>query len=127
MIISRMNPEIRADWTAALRSGKYKQGKGQLITPILGEMHFCCLAVLCDLHSEATGKEKWSEFGRYYDQKYTMPKEVAEWADLDYNVNDEVVYVYDYHDESIKYPTLSGLNDNVCTFNEIADIIDERL
>jgi hypothetical protein len=45
-----MNPEIKAQWVAALRSGEYKQGMGMLKT-LDGE--YCCLGVLCDLAHKA--------------------------------------------------------------------------
>lgn len=40
-----MNPEWKAKWLAALRSGKYKQTSKYLRT----EEGYCCLGVLCDL------------------------------------------------------------------------------
>lgn len=47
-----MDAEMKETWLAALRSGKYKQGKWNLRSEGLGEEpHFCCLGVLC----EATG------------------------------------------------------------------------
>lgn len=42
----RLNPEIKAKWLAALRSGKYEQGQSQLRPT---DTEFCCLGVLCDL------------------------------------------------------------------------------
>jgi hypothetical protein len=58
-----MNPEIKARWVAALRSGEYQQTTGNLRT----ENGFCCLGVLCDLHSKATGIE-WAvdTYGDYF-------------------------------------------------------------
>lgn len=44
-----MDPEIRARWTAALRSGDYQQGHSDLRK---GD-EFCCLGVLCDLAVKA--------------------------------------------------------------------------
>jgi hypothetical protein len=49
-----MKTEIAEDWAAALRSGKYKQGKGWLRK----DDRFCCLGVLCDI---TVGK--WSPSG----------------------------------------------------------------
>ena len=46
-----MRIDIRNQWTAALRSGKYSQIRGRL----LRDGGFCCLGVLCDLHSIVTG------------------------------------------------------------------------
>lgn len=42
-----MNPELKAQWLAALRSGKYEQGQGMLRQPIDGT--FCATGVLADL------------------------------------------------------------------------------
>lgn len=39
-----MNPELKAKWIAALRSGEYKQGKSALVD---SENNYCCLGVLC--------------------------------------------------------------------------------
>lgn len=40
-----MNPELKAKWVAALRSGKYEQGHEYLNK----DGKFCCLGVLCDV------------------------------------------------------------------------------
>jgi hypothetical protein len=42
-----MKPEIKQRWVAALRSGKYKQGRKQL--RFMDDNSFCCLGVLTDL------------------------------------------------------------------------------
>ena len=39
-----MDPEIKANWLAALRSGEYTQAEGQLHD---GGNKYCCLGVLC--------------------------------------------------------------------------------
>lgn len=42
-----MNKRLKAAWVKALRSGKYRQGKGSLKEENLsGETEFCCLGVL---------------------------------------------------------------------------------
>lgn len=46
-----MNPEIKAQWLAALRSGEYRQGKHVLHN--VDENTYCCLGVLCDLAVKA--------------------------------------------------------------------------
>jgi hypothetical protein len=46
--LNKMNPEVKARWVAALRSGEYKQGKGALRL----NNKFCCLGVLCDLYGD---------------------------------------------------------------------------
>lgn len=46
-----MEPELKAKWVAALRSGKYQQTTGQL----RNEKGFCCLGVLLDVW----GRGEW--------------------------------------------------------------------
>lgn len=53
-----MKKEVAKAWVEALRSGKYKQGKGWLRQEEPGvEPTFCCLGVLCDL----SGQGRWKE------------------------------------------------------------------
>ncbi len=40
-----MNPEIKAKWVAALRSGQYQQGAEYLEN----DGRYCCLGVLCEV------------------------------------------------------------------------------
>lgn len=44
-----MKKGLKARWVAALRSGKFKQGKNQLRrkNEVSGKETFCCLGVLC--------------------------------------------------------------------------------
>jgi hypothetical protein len=77
-----MNAEVKAMWLEALRSGVYKQGRGQLRT--IGEQDsFCCLGVLCDLHSETaeTPDSEW-QGDEYCGEAYTLPPHVQDWAGL---------------------------------------------
>lgn len=41
-----MDPELKAKWVAALRSGEYKQGR-RALRSVANE--FCCLGVLCEV------------------------------------------------------------------------------
>ena len=56
---SKMNPEIKDRWVAALRSGEYKQGTGRLRRV---NDTFCCLGVLCDL----LDSDQWEPHADYY-------------------------------------------------------------
>ncbi len=45
-----MNPDVKAAWLAALRSGNYTQGKECLKrVRSNGDTEYCCLGVLCDI------------------------------------------------------------------------------
>lgn len=84
------------EWTAALRSGKYKQGKGWLYK----DDKYCCLGVYADLNDIAT------EIGG--NELAYLP--ALEWEKLDM---------------PIKQSNLSALNDGrEFTFNQIADVIE---
>lgn len=110
-----MNPEIKSKWLAALRSGEYKQGKGQLRK----EDNFCCLGVLCDLHAKET-EQKWEVDyvgGNYLNHCGNLPLAVRDWAGLG-SANPK-----------IEGDWLSNYNDNEPgkSFAEIADLIEKHL
>lgn len=112
-----MNPEIKAKWVAALRSGKYQQGSHQLKNDDLGT--HCCLGVLCELHAEET-KDEWSVDEEYKDPRYNgktdvLPAVVMEWAGLEENnpyLNDQ---------------TAAYKNDRGVPFETLATLIEENL
>lgn len=52
--MTRMNPDVRAQWVNALRSGDYVQGVKRLCTRIdVDHYQFCCLGVLMELAANA--------------------------------------------------------------------------
>jgi hypothetical protein len=110
-----MNQEIKTKWVAALRSGEYQQGQSQLRN---GDK-FCCLGVLCNIHSKETGTE-W--MGNYYDDhEVYLPEDVMMWSEL--NINDPIL---PFNKSSFDI-SLSNLNDFGSTFLEIADLIEAQL
>lgn len=112
-----MNPTIKQQWVEALRSGAYAQGKGYLRT----RAGFCCLGVLCDLHSKATG-EAWNppwqsvEAYVYMGTTWYLPEAVQKWAGLS-DGNPHITTAR----EITNLPTL---NDTQVPFPEIADAIE---
>ena len=116
-----MNPQVKAKWLDALRSGYYEQGKGKLRT----ETGFCCLGVLCDLYAEEHKDVHWKT--SYVEGDYTflgregtLPEKVVDWADLK-SSTPSVSYENDTYE-------LAMLNDSVeLSFDEIADVIEEQL
>lgn len=114
--MNKMNPEIKARWIAALRSGEYKQTKSELRSAV---DKFCCLGVLCDLHAQA-GLGLWDGF-RYREEGTIPPTDVAVWAGLP--------VVYPNPDVWIdgKCRSVAEHNDQGATFAEIADAIEEQL
>lgn len=123
-----MNPEVKAKWVAALRSGRYEQDTNWL-HPAGGG--YCCLGVLCEVAVKEgvippptliEGESAWD-----YDEVASSypPPRVLDWAGLtqittvDYGVTNEGFT----HTEE-----LTVLNDDdMLTFEQIADAIEASL
>lgn len=117
-----MDPEIKAKWLTALRSGKYQQGQNFLQR----DDKFCCLGVLC----EVMGLEATKSFENIYE----------------YGSNGSMSYLFPVDDEHperscksipIAYANKIGLhgalkrdlirmNDHGRSFSEIADKIERE-
>lgn len=140
-----MIEEIKNQWTAALRSGEYRQGVHRLVTESMnGDKKYCCLGVLCEIAADAGVIERsvgvkpgfladeGSEDGV---QNGILPKKVRDWAGLasptgllPVEVRVESASVFDEDDVFDSYVELSELNDEAgFTFDEIADVIEEQL
>lgn len=130
----KMNPEIKADWVQALRSGQYKQGVGGLQTTVGGERRNCCLGVLTDRAVLAGVVEPWvaptglqSPFDRVDDESAILPEAVRVWAGLG-DHNPDVIAGKQSEDGWYEaHASLAELNDGGLTFAEIADLIEEQL
>lgn len=123
-----MNPNVKAKWVAALRSGKYNQGKSALhIIHRDGREEFCCLGVLCDLYAAenpvtiTTSKKAWYDRRLYDGDAFVLPPSVQHWADLDEIPVVEVPYAV------VESMTLTALNDWGWPFDKIANLIEEQL
>lgn len=111
MSFQKMDPTVKTNWLAALRSGVYKQGK-RFLRPT--ENSYCCLGVLCDI---STGTGAWKampldpylEFDGYSE---CLPDLVAAFAGL--------------NDRQAR-STLMEMNDRGDSFEEIADWIEKNL
>lgn len=120
-----LNENARA-WVAALRSGKYKQGKGELRTK---EDSYCCLGVACDLYQKAHPetqrwiKEEWVQGQQWLFEGKSglLPASVKEWLGLR---TDEGAF-YD-GTPYLSHKTLTGANDTGDTFEQIADLIESE-
>lgn len=120
-----MDQTVKAEWVAALRSGKYTQGHGYLRNE---HNNFCCLGVLCEVavkHEIIPEPHQSHELGAWHygpgasDDVY-LPDAVKEWAALDQR-NPTVLLG---EQDVLK---LAELNDDGEPFDAIADLIEEHL
>lgn len=136
-------------WVAAIRSGKYEQGKTVLHMPAIparsralvaqGET-FCCLGVACDLYIAAhPDTARWTNQTNADDTPFSacvvngvrntavLPSEVSEWLGLaPYDVGgvNEVNEFGDFIDREGQPNTLTSVNDHEgSSFAQIADLI----
>lgn len=109
-----MNPGIRAQWCAALRSGEYKRGTGRLHQ---FDDRFCCLGVLCDLAAKEGVVQRDQAarhtMYRYDGEAHYLPDAVMYWAGLA-SANPRLT----------NGRTLAAMNDDGRSFAEIANAID---
>lgn len=130
-----MNPEVKKEWLAALRSGDYSQGRNVLETT---DGRFCCLGVLCDLAKDAgvVRREEQEDgsityvgrrgggvdMNRLHSSQIALPFDVMEWAGL-HQSEPEVAGHYVAPD-GVRARGLTVANDHDMTFEQIADIIE---
>lgn len=130
-----MKPEIKKLWVEALRSGKYKQGRGYLHTNYGDDHAYCCLGVLAEIaitngvsvsvdSRSLDGRESCWEYG---DCVEFLPETIAEWANL--TTTGEYTYVIDEGDHAgaVVSTTLADENDQGASFDELADEIERWL
>ena len=132
-----MNPEIKAQWLAALRSGEYQQTNGALRREQPdGSVGYCCLGVLCEVLAKdgkiefepELGYPDLRNYGKGFDSEgdhlpggaFSLPYVVRELVNIS---TDAGVYEDEYGNEY----TLIGHNDSdKKSFDEIADIIEKE-
>jgi hypothetical protein len=73
---------VKELWLKALRSGEYKQGRGQLRD---ANNNFCCLGVLCNIHAQAHPKFAATQTDpEIYDgYKNMISENVCRWAGIE--------------------------------------------
>lgn len=149
----KLKPEIKAEWVARLRSGRYAQGIGRLKTVrrVDGKdvtAEYCCLGVLCEIAAEQ-GVGRWGTASPLHqgddtlfrltfattdgaEDAGTLPYAVGRWAfDMstytatDSLCNPELRPYDDRHPSQDR--TAAGMNDSRVPFTAIADDIEANL
>lgn len=116
-------------WVAALRSGKYTQGRYFLKQ---GKTH-CCLGVACDVYAQANKKDVDDLLGdELHSDTTEIPQEVADYfglANCPPSSLPNNLCTYDaMMTHTIYTAVLSKLNDGLgYTFEQIAKVIEKQL
>lgn len=121
MIPSKMNEELKNQWTAALRSGERKQGQYQMKVRCDGTAQYCCIGVLaeiCEIPQQPSGISPHTFF-RFNESGLFSGLPPIEWLE-------SVGISRDARDQ------LTNMNDGstlmeIQSFSVIADWIDENL
>lgn len=122
---NKMNPEVKAQWVAALRSGQYRQAKESLRK----NGNHCCLGVLCDLFAKGGGKSTW----RKQDLNQVADGRAAITCDPDGELPGMAVCIWSSLDPDVHVDIGGDIkklwqhNDDGATFAEIADAIEAQL
>ena len=117
---TKLDPEIKAKWLEALRSGKYEQGKGCLRDH---EGKYCCLGVLADI----VDPEGW---GRPVIDLFEFEIEEDEMAIYDPDAwygRAATICRQDILNEMIQVGLYEMNDSGLFTFEDIANIIEEYL
>ena len=128
---NELNPNAQA-WVAALRSGKYNQGRNELLTYKNGVPMFCPLGVACDVYRIETGDGIWQQLASDRDAERWpnrrtfidgagerrvgfLPDAVTAWMGLDNNSGGNC------------FRSIPALNDQEgLSFEEIASFIESQ-
>lgn len=119
-----MKKAIADKWIAALRSGKYKRGIGQLRDE---NNKFCCLGVLCNIHAQEHPKiaaQQENSIEYMYHMSY-LPPQVQNWAGM--KTEDGMVpEKLGVRINGTKLEDLASMNDYNMSFNKLANFIEKN-
>lgn len=112
----KMDPALKAQWLDALRSGNYRQGRGELRC----NDNYCCLGVLCKIGptEEVVGRTYDTERGHFVSYDYTFEGKSC----LDSLIPESYTNM---PDDIQRF--LANMNDVGETFETIADWIERTL
>lgn len=122
-----MNIEFAQRWVAALRSGRYKQGRSRLRKK---DDTFCCLGVACDLLIQDGLLPPWEEGDdstcyETYGFACGIPPKVLEHVGFDTYMGGLNSGQLEIH--GLRFPDLASANDCHVPFAHIADFIESRI
>jgi hypothetical protein len=120
---------FQLEWLAALKSGRFLQGRERLTTLVEGKHLHCCLGVACALHNELAASLKLEPLkvieafrGILYDEfSEYLPPSITERLFL---ISDSGHFRNKVEIEGRVYYSLASMNDGCISFAEIAAYIE---
>jgi len=113
----KLDPEFKAKWVTALRSGKYEQGRSKLAHKEDGYITYCCLGVACIIEGVP--------LAAIVNEGMPSPA-IQQWVGSKLAVNAFLTKNIDSEKGDPHY-TLTRMNDDGKSFAEIATWIEENL
>jgi hypothetical protein len=112
-----MRSDLKKRWVEALRSGEYRQVRGNLRS----DCGYCAIGVLCDLYAKDKRKEWQYDDGLWFIIGYnmTLPDDVTTWAEL---TNSDIRCIGLNDDSVIELNDTWGFS-----FDKIASCIEESI
>lgn len=127
-----MKKNIAEKWVKALRSKRYKQGRGALKYKTGKSIRHCCLGVLCELYQKEHKRKlptvidkdlfnldipKRSKVTTFDSEYGDLPEKARRWAGM----KSEDGYIKSTGE------CLTAINDDGSNFNKIAEIIEKNM
>lgn len=107
-----LDPEFKAKWVAALRSGRYRQAEGVLKDNTDPKhLKYCCLGVACNLINRRGWEKMDYDVPSFDDSQFVMSADTRKQIGLSYQAQKGLV----------------KRNDRGDTFDQIANHIERRL
>jgi hypothetical protein len=131
--MTKLDPDVKAKWVAALRSGNYEQGYHLLKY----DNRYCCLGVFCEI-MRVPVSDTIEGAVLFDNEKSVLPLSVQH----EYGFSESEVYINltqenvqrlnEYIDVAtnafeLDYTLLTTVNDRGVPFDVIADLIEEHL
>lgn len=134
-IVYRTREEVLGLWIKTLKSGKYKQGRGQLrqtrVVDGKCEISYCCLGVLCDLAAKDGGRQWGGGTQEYYGEGvnyFYPPGVILRFIFLTEKEKSTLNEAECNHLAKLRSRELAEMNDGrLASFEEIADHIKKKI
>lgn len=115
-----MDPELKARWIEALRSGHYRKGT----TYLCRNENYCCLGVLADIENLFVGPHELAVAIKHISGSVAgLPRHISE----QYGLQEQAIQYYSFKPIDTDWShhrMLAYINDNSTTFDHVIEYIE---